>query len=172
MTLSLHDKEDPSTRHKAMILASRVTAEDSDVRLLTTVYDMLYREKCKSFVGGKSEEVVEEFKSNASSLRTLIVCGRLLEGFDDRSVSVVCIHRKVSRQSIVLFTQFVGRCMRKVRSHDPVRAVVLSHVKFDQEYNYKSLNHIAELDPDDKDIISEKFDSRLNGKLQGFIRHM
>ncbi len=51
----------------------------------------------------------------------------------------------------MLFAQFVGRCLRKVRSDDPVAATVLSHVGYNQKQNYENLNEIAEVDPDEEE---------------------
>ncbi len=49
----------------------------------------------------------------------------------------------------VLFTQFVGRCLRKIQSDDPVEATILSHVAYNQKQNYDNLNEVAEDDPDE-----------------------
>ena len=79
----------------------------------------------------------------------LVVCGRLLEGFDQRSVSVCVIVRNVARSSHVLFAQFVGRSVRKLSANDPVTAVVISHEFHDQKPNYDRLENLAEDDPED-----------------------
>ncbi|CAF4353425.1 unnamed protein product, partial [Adineta steineri] len=81
----------------------------------------------------------------------LVVCGKLLEGYDRKQISVCAIVRKVAPKSKVLFTQFVGRCLRKVRPDDPVDGRILSHVYYQQQQNYNNLNEVAEDDPDDND---------------------
>ena len=75
---------------------------------------------------------------------TLVVVGKLLEGYDNRNVSVVAIVRKVSPESKVLFTQFVGRAVRKASRNDPVNAVIVSHPRYEQQRNYDNFDQIAD----------------------------
>lgn len=81
----------------------------------------------------------------------LVVCGRLLEGFDQKTVSVAVILRNVAASSRVLFTQFVGRAVRKIHPADPVSTVVLSHAKHKQLANFEAYHpaDIAEVEPED-----------------------
>jgi len=80
-------------------------------------------------------------------IRILVVCGKLLEGFDHKYVSVCGIARKISPKSKVLFAQFVGRCMRKIDTNDTVSAKVISHIIYKQKNNYDAMDFIAEEDP-------------------------
>ena len=82
-------------------------------------------------------------------LRILVVCGKLLEGYDNPRISAVGICRNVQAQSRVLFAQFVGRCVRKAHVQDAVTANVVSHVRFNQQQNFDNLDNLAVVHPED-----------------------
>lgn len=69
--------------------------------------------------------------------RTLVVVGRLIDDFDHAPVSVVCIARNVRPESRVLFSQFVGRAVRKPRTEDPpLTAKLNTHQIYKQAENF------------------------------------
>lgn len=87
--------------------------------------------------------------------RTLVVVGRLIEGFDHAPVSVVCIARNVGLESRVLFSQFVGRAVRKAPGEDPpLKAKLITHYKYNQKDNFSFW-----YDPD-----TLKNDAEINGE--------
>ncbi len=103
-------------------------------------------EACEMYVSGSSPEVLRKFKGG--NTRTLIIVGRLLEGYDNNRVSVVAIVRNVAPESRVLFAQFVGRAVRKAHPADPVNTVVVSHGKYHQRVNFDQFDQVAERDYD------------------------
>ena len=154
------DAQHPNVFHQAMVLVQSLEAsEDSKnaVDLFLNVYNngVEDREKCESYVSGSAYSVVERFKSG--QFRTLIIIGRLLEGFDHANVSVVAIARNVQPTSRVMFTQFVGRALRKATHDDPVKATVISHVVFKQKANFDAIDTLAveEVADEDEDLPEE-----------------
>ena len=59
--------------------------------------------------------------------------------------------RNVGLNSKVLFTQFVGRAVRKLHPGDSVTAEVISHVCHNQLQNYENFEKIAQVDPEDEE---------------------
>lgn len=149
--LEEHDKKDYTVTHQAIILTRKISEAIDMVEKINTIQPSVAVAYCGTI--GKS--VVEEFKQN--KFKIIVVCGRLLEGFDRSSISVAAIHRNVQPESRVLFTQFVGRCIRMAHKNDPVTAHVVSHVSFSQESNFNSFDTIvADNDPvDDKYVVRE-----------------
>ncbi len=107
------------------------------------------RERCQAYVTEVARSVLDDFV--ARKFRTLVIIGRLLEGFDHPSVSVVAIARNVLPTSRVLFTQFVGRAVRKLSRDDPVTANVISHPIYAQGRNFSLFDRAAEEDADPRD---------------------
>ena len=97
---------------------------------------------CEMYVTNTPREVLDGF--DRGEIRTLVIVGKLLEGYDNKRVSVVAIVRNVARQSKVLFTQFVGRAVRKVRPNDPVTAMIISHQKFNQRVNFDQFDTVTD----------------------------
>ena len=146
--LNQHDEQDPSLKHQAMVLAQ--TRKDLNAAsTFCGVYNQLYPGKCMDYVTGTNDGVLEAYENG--DIRTLVVVGKLLEGFDHKEVSVVAIVRNVAKNSRVLFAQFVGRAVRKVRPDDPVTAMIVSHPKFNQKVNHEQFDEIAEEDNVDED---------------------
>lgn len=85
--------------------------------------------------------------------KVLVVCGKLLEGFDRATISAVGILRNIQPSSRVLFAQFVGRAVRRLPNEQPgaITAVVVSHRSFAQRTNFEAMDELAEYDPDDDD---------------------
>ena len=99
---------------------------------------------CEVYVGTTPRYILDRF--DRGEIRTLVIVGKLLEGYDNKRVSVVAIVRNVARQSKVLFTQFVGRAVRKVCPDDPVTAMIISHQIFNQRENYYQFDTVTDED--------------------------
>ena len=154
MYLNVHDQQDPLVRHQAMVLTQTKELQNAAMDFRQAYYEVTGNpEKCAVYISGTKKDILEKYKRG--KIRTLVVIGRLLEGFDHTSVSVVAIVRNVASNSRVLFAQFVGRAVRKARKDDPVRAVLVSHEYYAQGPNYRQFDdneaEIAEYDPDDTD---------------------
>ena len=154
--LRQHDAKDPNIKHQAMVLTQRVIKAEA----FRDCYNFVHQElgspfRCETLTGPSSvrnDGVLRRFDANHTNFRTLVVVGKLLEGYDNRNVSVVAIVRKVSPESKVLFTQFVGRAVRKASRDDPVDAVIVSHPIYEQRRNFENFDRIAEADPVDEQI--------------------
>ncbi|CAF1086507.1 unnamed protein product [Adineta ricciae] len=144
--LDKHDQCDNVVQHQAMVLMK----EKNDTTSFATQLNKISPNSAASYTGDtkNSNSVLQRFENG--QLRVLVVCGKLLEGYDRKQVSLCVIARNVQPQSKVLFTQFVGRCLRKIRPDDPVDGTILTHVFYNQRQNYENLNEIAEEDPDDE----------------------
>ena len=150
----MHDLQDQSVRHQAMVLTQTKEMQNAAKDFRQAYYEVTSNpEKCAVYISGTKEDILKKYVRG--EIRTLVVIGRLLEGFDHNSVSVVAIVRNVASKSRVLFAQFVGRAVRKVRKEDPVEAVLVSHEYYDQGPNYRQFEdnnaEIAQDDPDDAD---------------------
>mmetsp|Transcript_45773 Transcript_45773/g.115230 ORF Transcript_45773/g.115230 Transcript_45773/m.115230 type:complete len:240 (-) Transcript_45773:126-845(-) len=153
--LAMHNEQDPTTQHQAMILVGTIAESQTVARIYNEVAGNVV---CLSYAGKASREVVTSFKAN--KLQCLVIVGKLLEGFDQKSVSVVGILRNVAAASRVLFTQFVGRAVHKMTPADPVTAMVVSHVRHNQRENFEVFCQptIATVDPMDDDDIDAQPD--------------
>lgn len=145
--LQHHDDQEPSARHKAMILASSVNEAKVIAGMWTDLYNQPH--ECKTFVQEDSIQNVKEFENPNSNTRVLVVIFRLTEGFDCKNVSVAAILRNVAPSSRVYFAQFVGRAVRKLHPDDPVKATVISHQVHKQQLNYYTFENLAEEDPEE-----------------------
>lgn len=142
--------------HRALFLVWRVD-EAEEIAQRATELGL----PTQTFVGSHPKIDIDDFKTQKSTLRALVVCGKLIEGFDANVVSVVCILRNVARSSEVLFNQFVGRSFRTRTPEDPVRAVVVSTEEYAQHANFKRLlgeedNELPEDDPTDEEHVIEE----------------
>ena len=81
--------------------------------------------------------------------------GKLLEGYDNKHMSVVAIVRNVAPKSKVLFTQFIGRAVRKAHKDDPVCAMVVSRPFYNQKLNFDNFDMCTEVDPEDEQIVED-----------------
>jgi hypothetical protein len=70
-------------------------------------------------------------------------------------VSVVGIIRNI--RSRVLFSQFVGRCIRRAHENDNITAQVISHVTCTQDSNIDELSYIDPPDEDGMELESVEF---------------
>ena len=138
-------------RHQAMVLTQereaggRNAAED----FVAAYRGRFPHSRCEAYITGTRQSVLDQFKSG--EIRTLVVIGRLLEGFDHKHISVVGIVRNVAPSSRVLFAQFIGRAVRKISPQDNTTAVVVAHSRFNQRENYDAFDRtIAEVEPVDE----------------------
>ena len=104
---------------------------------------------CEVYVSDTPQEILRMFDNK--EIRILVIVGKLLEGYDNERISVVAIVRNVARQSKVLFTQFVGRAVRKAHPDDPVTAMIVSHEIFKQRVNFEQFDKVTDEDNVDED---------------------
>ena len=135
--MNQHDEQDGEMKHQAMVLTQTIRdlnpAED-----FKTVYGNDYA----TYHSKSGNHILRKF--NEGRTRVLVVVGKLLEGYDNKRVSVVGIVRNVAPRSRVLFAQFVGRAVRKGRQDDPVTAVIVSHPEYHQRQNWDQFEQIPE----------------------------
>jgi superfamily II DNA or RNA helicase len=141
--LDMHDAQEPSIKHQAMVLVYLTDEARIAAQLM---------KKTTYHTSDKKTDVSKiAFDKNDGTYRILVVCGKLLEGYDNSNISVCVILRKVGSQ--ILFNQFVGRCLRISRMDHPdsVSALVMSYSPYNQRQmwdQYKS-ECISEKDPQD-----------------------
>lgn len=155
-SLKSHDAQDGRVRHQGMVLAP--TKEVA--RSFRDEYNEYVKENhgsakecCKAYIGGSEKAVLEDFVKG--NIRTLVVVGKLREGFDHKPISVLGIVRNVAPTSTVLFAQFVGRAVRKVRPEDPVNVHIVTHQRFNQRANFQAFEQMASEDPDEEEEEEE-----------------
>ena len=137
-----------------MVMAQTVQELNSATEF-KTAYDAITvkDDTCEIYVGSSPRGVLKRFDEGADKIRTLVIVGKLLEGYDNQRVSVVAIVRNVAKQSKVLFTQFVGRAVRKVRPDDPVTAMIISHQMFNQRVNFDQFDTVTEEENSDHEVL-------------------
>jgi superfamily II DNA or RNA helicase len=149
--LQEHDINHPKTEHQAMIITQTKADCDKFVNIINKFFITAeisgHRNIAESYHGTDKKNVLDSFK--AGEIRILLVCGKLIEGFDRKQVSVVGILRKIQPKSKAFFAQFVGRCVRRVDRDDNINAYVISHPYYNQKTNFDSMEEIAEFDPED-----------------------
>ena len=138
--LNQHDEDDSKFRHQAMVLAQTVVDLNS-AQIFKEAYDVP-DDICEIYAGSAPREVLNRF--DRCEFRTLVVVGKLREGYDNKNISVAAIVRNVAPQSKVLFAQFVGRAVRKLHDHDPVTTMIVSHEMFRQRRNFEQFDQVAE----------------------------
>ena len=154
--LNQHDQQDPRFRHQAMVMAQNVDTRDfMSAQCFKEMYDVSHN-ICEIYAGSAPKEVLNRF--DRCEFRTLVVVGKLREGYDNKNISVVAIVRNVDLHSKVLFAQFVGRAVRKVDSTDPVTAVIVSHITFCQKENFEKFDKVTEDENSDEqfDQVTEE----------------
>jgi superfamily II DNA or RNA helicase len=141
--LSEHDRQQPQVYHKAMVLVFKVETA------ITVARNLKKATYCTSDESTDRNKKI--FDENNDTYRVLVVCGKLLEGYDNSNISLCVILRNV--RSLITFTQFVGRCLRVSPglNIDRVKAIVLSYSGFNQKemwQKYQQIDHqIANNDP-------------------------
>ena len=142
--LDEHDTEDRTIKHQALVMAQTIDALNS-AHFFKMAHDAVRRgpiDTCEVYVGSTPQEILRQFDSE--KIRILVIVGKLLEGYDNNRVSVVAIVRNVAKRSKVLFTQFVGRAVRKAHRDDPVTAMIVSHEIFNQKGNFEQFDKVTE----------------------------
>lgn len=154
-SLKEHDKT-VNIFHQGMILCYLTEEVDRVVAVMSHMFSACQLdERVVAYHGNSNKDGFEQFcgrKGNIPLPRFLVVCGKATEGFDRREISVVGILRNVSVKSSVLFSQFVGRCVRRAGPQDNCIAVVVSHPFHEQRRNFEKMDELAEVDPDDVDV--------------------
>ena len=148
--LDQHDAEDTTTKHQAMVLTQTIEtlnpAEQFQQEYNAVAGDP--NKFCEIYVCGTENQILDNFVNG--NIRTLVVVRRLLEGFDNKRISVVAIARNVATKSKVLFAQFVGRAVRKAHKDDPVTAVIVSDQIYKQKVNFDQFEKVTEEENDDE----------------------
>ena len=136
-TLNEHDRQHEGVFHQAMVLCQTIET----INQLGTFVDLYNQNEpdpinqCRQYAGKSPDTVKQDFI--AGKFRTLVICGKLKEGFDHKNVSVLGVIRNV--HSNVLFAQFVGRAVRIIDQNDRLTAVVHSDRYFEpvnDRWNY------------------------------------
>ena len=154
--LDQHDAQDPSVKHQAMGLTQTIETLNS-AKAFKQAYNAAVPsdEFCEIYVSGSLSNNLRRFEKG--EIRTLIIVGRLIEGFDNKCISVVAIACSVAPQSKVVFAQFVGRAVCKTSKNDPITATIISHLVFNQRVNFNQFDEVTEednIDVDDKHVDS------------------
>ena len=146
--LNSHDQEESGVKHQGMVIAQ--TKEDlNSAKKFCALYNDLYPNHCEVYDSDSKSAVLTRFTSGRT--RTLVIIGKLLEGFDHKPISVLGIVRNIKPSSRVLFAQFVGRAVRKTSVDDPITAQIVTHECFKQRVNYSNFDKITDVDPEDED---------------------
>ena len=157
-----HDRLDPRHKHQAMVLTQTISGlysaknfvetycrvcnyNPNDMCEMYTSEPIVYESEDGEAIYNMSPEYIFQKFVNGD-IRVLVVVGKLLEGFDRKHVSVAGIVRKVARESKVLFTQFVGRALRKLDNDDPVTTMIVSHKFYNQRENYNQFDKVTDYD--------------------------
>jgi superfamily II DNA or RNA helicase len=139
-------------RFQAMVICEDRDSASSFKDQCNAVFDS--DSACQTYISGSSSDIVEKFKRG--EYRILAIVKILIEGFDNPKVSVVGIIRNIQSQSKILFTQFVGRAVRRsnvLLDDSHVEAAVVSHVRYNQRGNFDQLNSLAVVDPVDEEFM-------------------
>ena len=162
--LDEHDKLDPRHKHQAMVLTHTIDSATKFVEIYNRVCNPINdpNDRCEKYTSVPranvpavnaplvvARNILASFVNG--EIRVLVVAGKLLEGFDRKNVSVAGIVRNVRPESKVLFTQFVGRAVRKLDQYDPVTAIVVSHRFYNQHGNYDHFDKITDIDNIDEE---------------------
>lgn len=102
-----------------------------------------------TYVSADGDDVLKDFtrETKHHNYRVLVVCGRPLEGFDDANVTTLGILRNIGPNSKTLFTQFVGRAIRKRNPQDYITATIVTSIACGQRANYDA--YVAPVHADD-----------------------
>ena len=145
--LNEHDAKDDRVKHQGMAITQTKSGDVNSAKRFRDLYHHLYPGHCEVYDGDSKPAVLTRFTNG--EFRTLVVIGRLLEGFDHKPISVLGIVRNIAPKSRVLFTQFVGRAVRKTSVDDPINAQIITHVCFNQKVIYNSFDKVTDVYPED-----------------------
>lgn len=151
-----HDEDD--RRHQAMIITSTKHKADVCAAYINNNRDGNIAE---SFYAEKQNTNVKD-RFDRGEIKILVVCGSLIEGYDNKNISVVGIIRNIQPKSKVLFTQFVGRCIRRYGQEDRLTSYVVSHCIYDQRENFNNMNELAVEHPNYRDEDQDAEDANEN----------
>lgn len=112
--LKLNAQRNAHVAHGLVFQALILTKKKGDADMVANRANALQADIARPYHSGTIENRGNTMADNlarfkAGNLRILVVCGKLLEGFDHKNVSVVGILRNVALSSKVLFNQFVGK---------------------------------------------------------------
>lgn len=127
LALVEHDTQHQGIFHQAMVLCQTIRSINP-IEKFVELYNQNEdeRNQCRQYAGPINNDVKNSFING--DFRTLVICGKLKEGFDHNRVSVLGIIRNVS--SNILFTQFVGRALRFIDQNDNLTAQIISDEHF------------------------------------------
>ena len=143
-----HDEQNDRVYHQGMVIAQTRRGLNS-AEMFRDLYHSLYPGHCEVYDGKSPSTVYDQFIEG--KFRTLVIIRRLWEGFDHKPISVLGIVRNIAPTSRVLFTQFVGRAVRKTSVDDRITAQIVTHVCFDQEKNYNNLDKVIDVYPEEEE---------------------
>jgi len=172
--LGKHNFQENEIRHQAMVLVDRriVATNLSNSLCRLSGAQSEANTFAKAVIGDTNGETfTTEFVEG--KFKVAIVCGKLMEGFDNSNVSLCIILCKV--KSLLTFNQFIGRCQRMSELTegrvDTVNGKIISFPQFGQRDMWKR-NHdeyIQVVDPeDDFDSFLEDTDDGIFGTLLQF----
>lgn len=134
-----HHDEQVEILHQGLIITRTV----EEAAQIVAEYTRIGGEgTCAQYVTNTDPQVKTDFINRR--IQTLVIIGRLLEGFDQPSISVVGIVRNINAKSRVLFAQVVGRALRRTGEIDPVEAAIISHVSCQQQQNFNNLDNVVD----------------------------
>ena len=136
-----------------MVIAQ--TKEDiNSAREFCQLYNDLYPDHCEVDDNDSPPTVLTRFEKG--KFRTLVVIKKRSEGYDHKPISVLGIVCNIAPTSRVLFSQFVGRAVRKTSVDDPIIAKIVTHVCFNQRVNYDNFDRVTdEYYPEDDEYYLE-----------------
>jgi superfamily II DNA or RNA helicase len=146
--LNEHDRIFGEVRHKALIFTLRKDEADAICEAYNNVLGAA-DDECAAYYGANnqgSDALLRKYKSEENP-RVLVICGKLLEGFDYKPVSVLGIYRNIGRDRAPTYTQFVGRAVRRCPGEPvDVRATVIAHPDRHQRHNHLRLTEVNDAD--------------------------
>uniref|UniRef100_A0A914Q7R7 Helicase ATP-binding domain-containing protein n=1 Tax=Panagrolaimus davidi TaxID=227884 RepID=A0A914Q7R7_9BILA len=147
--LSKQDNVVTNVCHKAMILVKKdkVYTQEMAQRLTDMPNLDLKATYCISNV--QSIRNYELFDKNDNRTRIMVVCQKLTEGYDNHNVSVCAVLRNIG--SDILFSQFVGRCIRVSHDRNNPHLNDVTAKVYGPKGMWDKFDKIAESDPEDDD---------------------
>lgn len=128
--------------HRALIITNNAT----DAHVYTDTFNQNHGDLCRArcyareFANERDLTAFQRWQDpdTPESVRVLFICKKLLEGFDYPHVSVLGVLRNIQRSSKVMFTQFIGRAVRRINETDDYVAEIFSDQEMEQSNNYNA----------------------------------
>ena len=99
--------------HAIWTRTTEASARQFDLVIFQAAYAQEFGDdKCGMYVAETGPDVLRIFDS--WEICTLVVVGKLQEGYDNKYVSLVAIVHNIAPTSHVLFAQFIGRAVHKI----------------------------------------------------------